>query len=192
MEYLLLYAVVQVLLAPFTYKHYQKAMSEPPTPKTKRVLQSDQYKTQQAVTPLSKRGLKPSRPNSEPPKPGVQMVGGRAVLIKSAAAVEPVVVKTAAQGITVPPPPPPPSIHSKLNPVKPAPAPVVPVQWGPTPLPQKEGIDVPTRVLVKLDSYTYDRAISTRLVMNVAQKHPDRDGTWCAEKALWDIERDRQ
>ncbi|MGB3203270.1 MAG: hypothetical protein WBA99_20355 [Nodosilinea sp.] len=44
---------------------------------------------------------------------------------------------------------------------------------------------------MKLDRYTYDRDISNRLVMNVAKKNPDKDGAWCAEKALWDIERDR-
>lgn len=200
MEYWLLLVVVQLLLAPFTYKQYQQVRPKPPQPK-KRVLQSDKYKSQQAVTPLSKRGLKPSGPTTEPPKTGVQMVGGKAVLIKSpdspklpAPAVKPVSLKPESSppkpnNSAAPPPPPPPSIHSKLNPVKPKPA--VPIQRTPTPIP-KPGIDVPARVLIKLDRYTYDRDISTRLVMNVSHKNPGKDGTWCAEKALWDIERDRQ
>lgn len=220
METWMFFLLLQVVLAPFTYKHYQNVLVEPPQPRKKRVLQSDKYKAQKAVTPLSKQGLKPSRPVMEPPKSGVQMVGGKARLVKAPVTSTPItqadevlspvipplpapeIVIEADRPITkqftakaplpsAPPPPPPPSIHSKLNPVKPPPAPVVPVQWGPTPIPPKAGIDVPERVLMKIDCYTYNRDISTRLVMNVAKKNPDKDGTWCAEKALWDIERDR-
>ncbi|MBE9157682.1 hypothetical protein IQ265_12720 [Nodosilinea sp. LEGE 06152] len=52
-------------------------------------------------------------------------------------------------------------------------------------------MDVPTALLLKLDRYTYDREISNRLVLKVANNNPGKDGHWCAEKALWDIERDR-
>ncbi|MFQ4139624.1 hypothetical protein PGN35_025270 [Nodosilinea sp. PGN35] len=62
----------------------------------------------------------------------------------------------------------------------------------PKPLePPRRALEVPTALLTKLDRYTYDRETSNRLVMKVAHDNPGKDGRWCAEKALWDIERDR-
>lgn len=54
------------------------------------------------------------------------------------------------------------------------------------------GVEVPPVLIMKLDRWTGDRDISNRLVRNVEERNPGRDGRWCAEKALWDIERDRQ
>jgi hypothetical protein len=74
-----------------------------------------------------------------------------------------------------------------------------PVPLAPTiiPVPKKPrtqkriAIDIPTRVLNQLNSYTGDREASLRLIQQVAQKNPDKSGQWCSEKALWDIQRDR-
>ncbi|QQE67287.1 hypothetical protein GFS31_40000 [Leptolyngbya sp. BL0902] len=43
-----------------------------------------------------------------------------------------------------------------------------------------------------MDRYTYNRATSERLVRQVAASNPGKTGAWCAEKALWDLERDRR
>jgi hypothetical protein len=46
-------------------------------------------------------------------------------------------------------------------------------------------------MLLKLDRYTHSRETSERLVRQVAGNNPGKSGQWCAEKALWDLERDR-
>ena len=81
------------------------------------------------------------------------------------------------------PPPPPPHVQSKLNPAYVIPLPKAPV---------RPPLDIPVRGLMKLDRWTGSREKSERLVRGVALANPTRDGHWCVEKALWDIERDRQ
>ncbi|MBD2259907.1 hypothetical protein [Pseudanabaena sp. FACHB-2040] len=76
----------------------------------------------------------------------------------------------AAVAATVPPPPP--------RPV-----------WYVEPPPPFE---IPASLLYKIDRYTHERAGSERLVQAVRGKNPDKSGKWCAEKALWDLERDRK
>lgn len=51
---------------------------------------------------------------------------------------------------------------------------------------------IPATILSKMDRYTYNRATSERLVRQVAASNPGKTGAWCAEKALWDLERDRR
>lgn len=56
----------------------------------------------------------------------------------------------------------------------------------------RDEVAIPASLLYKMDTYTYDRALSERLVRRVAEMNPGKDGQWCAEKALWDLERDRK
>ncbi|MEO0538380.1 MAG: hypothetical protein AAF215_31520 [Cyanobacteria bacterium P01_A01_bin.123] len=45
--------------------------------------------------------------------------------------------------------------------------------------------------IARLDSLTRDRATSVRLVRQVKQRNHGRSNNWCAEKAIYDLERDR-
>jgi hypothetical protein len=38
----------------------------------------------------------------------------------------------------------------------------------------------------------YDRQMAERLAESVRAKNPDKTEQWCWEKAIWDLERDRQ
>lgn len=137
----------------------------------------------------------PSKPKNNSPEPlaprttGVLMVGGTARLVKTPLIPTPITKADTAQFVarhslsSTPPPPPPPSIHSKLNPAY-----IIPLPKEPA----RPPLDIPTRGLMKLDSWTGEREVSERLVRAVALANPSRDGQWCVEKALWDIERDRQ
>ena len=44
----------------------------------------------------------------------------------------------------------------------------------------------------RLYQLTHNVEIAERLVRRLAEKHPDRDLLWCIQKAIYDIERDRQ
>lgn len=91
------------------------------------------------------------------------------------------------------PPPPPPIVGSQVNPAY-----YIPL---PTPKQRKKqlkklkakakAVKVPSGTLAKLDRYTHNRQVSERLIRHVAQNHPGQRVEWCAQKALWDIERDR-
>lgn len=59
------------------------------------------------------------------------------------------------------------------------------------PRPQAKATAIPAGLIAKLDSYTYNRETSYRLVCQVAENNPGKSPQWCAEKALWDLERDR-
>lgn len=150
-----------------------------------------------------------------PPKPaqrvdmpgGVTVIGGRAAYRKTrpAAPLQP----DAVSWKTTPTPPAEPSTtiefeaspsaspsaSSQANPNQPPPPSIMPLpktstRPRPIELPRMT-LDVPTALLLRLDRYTYDREISNRLVLKVAHNNPGKNGRWCAEKALWDIERDR-
>ncbi len=43
----------------------------------------------------------------------------------------------------------------------------------------------------RLNELTRNREIAERLIQHVAQRHPDKTAEWCAEKAIYDLERDR-
>jgi len=77
--------------------------------------------------------------------------------------------------------------HTKQPPKPPAPK----VLNVPKALPKRPPIEYPTRLMYRLDDLTGERAISERLVRKIALNHPERSGTWCVEKALWDLQRDR-
>jgi len=70
-------------------------------------------------------------------------------------------------------------------PVK-APLPPRPKWFGKKPLPP-----IPGHLLFKLDDLTRSRAASERLVQQIQRVYPDKSPKWCAEKALWDLRRDR-
>lgn len=59
------------------------------------------------------------------------------------------------------------------------------------PKPKRPPIEFPTRLMYRLDDLTGEREISERLVRKVALNNPARNGQWCVEKALWDLQRDR-
>lgn len=48
------------------------------------------------------------------------------------------------------------------------------------------------RLMARLDALTYSRERSERLIAQNLQKNPGRSPDWAADKAIWDIERDRQ
>lgn len=52
--------------------------------------------------------------------------------------------------------------------------------------------EIPASLLLKLNRYTQDRDLSERLVKQVTEKNHSQDGKWYAEKALWDLERNRK
>jgi hypothetical protein len=58
--------------------------------------------------------------------------------------------------------------------------------------PTPPAFSIPATILSKMDRYTYNRDTSERLVRQVAASNPGKTGVWCAEKALWDLERDRR
>lgn len=62
----------------------------------------------------------------------------------------------------------------------------------PSPANASPAFSIPVALLSKMDRYTYNRDTSERLVRQVAASHPGKTGAWCAEKALWDLERDRR
>lgn len=57
--------------------------------------------------------------------------------------------------------------------------------------PQAKASAIPPGLIAKLNGYTYNPETSYRLVCQVAEKNPGKSPQWCAEKALWDLERDR-
>ena len=48
------------------------------------------------------------------------------------------------------------------------------------------------RLWRKLDRLTRDRRVSERLIERIAFNNPGRSKSWCAEKAIYDIQRDRR
>ncbi len=50
----------------------------------------------------------------------------------------------------------------------------------------------PTRAFHQLHQLTHDAETAERLVKRLSEKHPGRDMLWCIQKAIYDIERDRQ
>ena len=48
------------------------------------------------------------------------------------------------------------------------------------------------RLMRKLDHLTRDRRVSERLIERIAFNNPGRSKSWCAEKAIYDIQRDRR
>ena len=48
------------------------------------------------------------------------------------------------------------------------------------------------RLMARLDALTYNRELSERLIAQNLEKNPGRSPDWAADKAIWDIERDRQ
>jgi hypothetical protein len=55
----------------------------------------------------------------------------------------------------------------------------------------RKEIEIPSHLLDRLDHLTHDSDVSKRLVKKVAERNPLKDGAWCAEKAIWELERDR-
>lgn len=55
----------------------------------------------------------------------------------------------------------------------------------------RKEIEIPAHLLDRLDHLTHDSDVSKRLVKKVAERNPLKDGAWCAEKAIWELERDR-
>jgi hypothetical protein len=60
---------------------------------------------------------------------------------------------------------------------------------------QKSGkfgdMQVSPRLWQKLVKLTKDETTAQRLVRGLLLRYPDRDADWCCEKAIYDIERDR-
>ncbi|MBD2258881.1 hypothetical protein [Pseudanabaena sp. FACHB-2040] len=146
---------------------------------------STQPKQETAVPPSTPATKPPSAPtpSASPPPPlpepnwvksetGFGNAGGMIIYKK-----RPTPTKTtpAPQPSATPPP------QSSLS---------VPSTFHPSML--REEVEIPTSLLFKLDRYTYNRKLSERLVRQVAEKNPGKSGQWCAEKALWDLERDRK
>ena len=48
------------------------------------------------------------------------------------------------------------------------------------------------KLLLKLNGLTRNQATSKRLIENVKSKNPQKSLNWCAERAIWELERDRQ
>lgn len=80
--------------------------------------------------------------------------------------------------------------YQRASEAKPTP-PAVP-QSAPFSSPAPPTFSIPATILSKMDRYTYNRDTSERLVRQVAASYPGKTGAWCAEKALWDLERDRR
>jgi hypothetical protein len=55
----------------------------------------------------------------------------------------------------------------------------------------KQNKELPTALVLRLDELTHNADTSQRLIAHMRQLHPDRSLKWCAEKAIYDIERDR-
>lgn len=87
------------------------------------------------------------------------------------------------------PSPPPRTEIPDSVPVKAPPPPRPAWARSPAPIPSSESI--PVRLLMQLDDLTHDRAVSERLVWQAQSRYPDQSVIWCAEKAIWDLERDR-
>ena len=51
---------------------------------------------------------------------------------------------------------------------------------------------VSAHLVKKLDSLTHNRGITKRLIQNTKNKNPNRSRDWCADRAIWEIERDRR
>ncbi|MEM9002742.1 MAG: hypothetical protein AAGE59_04345 [Cyanobacteria bacterium P01_F01_bin.86] len=51
---------------------------------------------------------------------------------------------------------------------------------------------IPPRLMRKLDRLTRDRRVSERLIERIAFNHPERPKSWCVEKAIYDLQRDRR
>lgn len=51
---------------------------------------------------------------------------------------------------------------------------------------------VDRRLIKQLNSLTHDPATSNRLVQSIKAKNPQKSLNWCAEQAVWNIERDRR
>lgn len=58
--------------------------------------------------------------------------------------------------------------------------------------PKPKPTQVKQSVLRKLNSLTHDPATSNRLVQSIKAKNPQKSLNWCAEQAVWNIERDRR
>ena len=48
------------------------------------------------------------------------------------------------------------------------------------------------QLMRRLDRLTKDRRVSERLIERVEFNHPGRSRSWCIEKAIYDIQRDRR
>lgn len=48
-----------------------------------------------------------------------------------------------------------------------------------------------SRSFCRLNELTRDPETTSRLIMHVAERNPGRNGDWCVEKAIYDLERDR-
>ncbi|MGA1357103.1 MAG: hypothetical protein ACO35Q_10575 [Prochlorothrix sp.] len=53
------------------------------------------------------------------------------------------------------------------------------------------GVRVSPRLWRQLVKLTKDEQTAHRLVRNLLIRHPDRDPSWCCDKAIYDLERDR-
>ncbi len=51
---------------------------------------------------------------------------------------------------------------------------------------------IPPRLMRRLDHLTRDRRVSERLIERIAFNNPGRSKSWCVEKAIYDIQRDRR
>ena len=51
---------------------------------------------------------------------------------------------------------------------------------------------IPPRLMRKLDRLTRDRRVSERLIERISFNNPGRSKSWCVEKAIYDIQRDRR
>mgnify|MGYP001025147254 CR=1 FL=1 len=60
-----------------------------------------------------------------------------------------------------------------------------------TPLDTFGGVRVSPRLWRQLVKLTKDEQTAHRLVRNLLLRYPDRDPTWCCDKAIYDLERDR-
>lgn len=145
-----------------------------------------QFKAGKVKRPFFSFGSKPApvaqaqksvvrpRPQLQPQSPpsGINMVGGKLVYRRSPV---PAAKSAPPAAAAKPTPPPAPSI-----------IPLPKMSQVPPP-----SLNIPVALLAKLDRYTYNRSTSERLVRQAAECNPGKSGQWCAEKALWDLERDR-
>lgn len=51
---------------------------------------------------------------------------------------------------------------------------------------------VPSHLMRKLDHLTRDPRVSERLIERIEFNNPGKSKRWCAEKAIYDIQRDRR
>ncbi|MEL6384111.1 MAG: hypothetical protein AAFQ89_16990 [Cyanobacteria bacterium J06626_18] len=54
------------------------------------------------------------------------------------------------------------------------------------------GDSIPPRLMSRLDHLTRDRRVSERLIERIAFNNPGRSKSWCVEKAIYDLQRDRR